>query len=205
MSSRELGLASLGVAAMMAALVTLGGCGEGEPRKAVEEEESKEQESLPERVELDAEAYEALGVALAAAERKPLAPPIEVPAEIAAVPDRQATIGPRVAGRVVRVLVNVGDRVGTGSPLLVLESAEVGEAHADFLADQAKVEVAQRGAERARGLLASRVTSRASSGAADFAFSSIRCVSNSWSSEPQFAPMRIGLPYFSAVSMIAPN
>ena len=69
-----------------------------------------------------------------------LAPVIEVSAELSAAPDLQATIGPRVAGRVVRVLVNVGDSVGAGSPLLVLESTEVGDAHADFFADQARAD-----------------------------------------------------------------
>ena len=37
------------------------------------------------------------------------------------------------------------------------------------------------------------------------AFSSIRCVSSSWSSEPQLAPMRTGLPCLIAVSTMAPN
>src|ERR1700683_2309220 len=41
-------------------------------------------------------------------------------------------------------------------------------------------------------IMASRVTSRASTGWFDLAFSSIRCVSSSWSSEPQLAPMRTG-------------
>lgn len=166
MKARELTLASLAIAALMMVPITLGGCGKSERREPAEEESaerespSEEGETLPERVELDAEAYEALGLGFATVERRPLAPVIEVPAELAAAPDRQATIGPRVAGRVVRVLVNVGDRVGAGSPLLVLESTEVGEARADFFADQARAEVARRAAERARELLASRVTSQ---------------------------------------------
>jgi cobalt-zinc-cadmium efflux system membrane fusion protein len=60
----------------------------------------------------------------------------------------------------VRVLVNLGDSVRPGSPLLELESAEVADAHADYLAAEARTAVAMRAAERARGLLASRVTSQ---------------------------------------------
>ncbi len=53
--------------------------------------------------------------------------------------------------------------------------------------------------------IASRVTLRASIGFGFFAFASIRRVSSSWSSEPQLAPMRTGLPCRIAVSTIAPN
>ena len=53
--------------------------------------------------------------------------------------------------------------------------------------------------------IASRVISRASFGAFDLAFSSIRCVSSSWSSEPQLAPMRTGLSCLIAISTMAEN
>ncbi len=134
-------------------------CSHPTPEDAEEHGHEEEGEQVPERVELSEEAYTALGLVLGTVERRSLASLIEVPAELMPVPDRQATVGPRVAGRVVQVKVNVGDRVKRGSPLLVLESAEVGEARADFVADQAKAEVALRAAERARGLLESRVTS----------------------------------------------
>ena len=121
--------------------------------------QEEEGDQIPEGVELSEEAYAGLGLVFGTVERRSLAPMIEVPAELMPVPDRQATVGPRVAGRVVQVKVNVGDHVKRGSPLLVLESADVGEARADFVADQAKAEVALRAAKRARGLLESRVTS----------------------------------------------
>ncbi len=123
-------------------------------------EETEESEQLPERVELGAEAAEALGITLAAAEFRNLAPALDIAAELSPVPDRQATIGPRVAGRVLRVFVNVGDAVAVGAPLLSLESAEVGDAHADLLAAEARTAVARRAAERAGALLAARVTSQ---------------------------------------------
>ncbi|KAB2964629.1 MAG: efflux RND transporter periplasmic adaptor subunit, partial [Thermoanaerobaculia bacterium] len=110
-------------------------------------EETEESEQLPERVELGAEAAEALGITLAAAEFRNLAPALDIAAELSPVPDRQATIGPRVAGRVLRVFVNVGDAVAVGAPLLSLESAEVGDAHADLLAAEARTAVARRAAE----------------------------------------------------------
>ena len=130
-----------------------------EEEGAEEHGHEEEGEGIAESVELSEQAYSSLGLDIGTVERRSLAPLIEIPAELKPVPDRQATVGPRVAGRVVQVKVNVGDPVKRGSPLLVLESADVGEARADFVADQAKVEVALRAAKRARGLLESRVTS----------------------------------------------
>ena len=51
-------------------------------------------------------------------------------------------------------------------------------------------------------IIASIITSRASFGAADFAFSSIMRASNCWSSEPQFTPMRTGLSFSIAHSIM---
>ena len=53
--------------------------------------------------------------------------------------------------------------------------------------------------------IASRITARASIGAALAAFSSISEVSNSWSSEPQLAPMRTALPWRIAISTMVEN
>ena len=44
-----------------------------------------------------------------------------------------------------------------------------------------------------------------SAGFASLAFSSIRWVSSSWSSEPQLAPIRTVLPYWIAFSTIVAN
>ena len=125
-------------------------CSPPTPEGAEEHGHEEEGEGIAESVELSEQAYSSLGLDIGTVERRSLAPLIEIPAELKPVPDRQATVGPRVAGRVLQVKVNVGDPVKRGSPLLVLESADVGEARADFVADQAKVEVALRAAKRAR-------------------------------------------------------
>ena len=53
--------------------------------------------------------------------------------------------------------------------------------------------------------IASCVTARAGSGRGADALASISVVSSSWSSEPQLAPMRTHLSFFSAISTIWPN
>ena len=48
--------------------------------------------------------------------------------------------------------------------------------------------------------IASIITSRAGRGSTSFEFSSIILVSNAWSSEPQFTPIRTGFRYSTATS-----
>ena len=130
---------------------------------AVEErgEEPMEEEAieLSDRVALTSEALESLRLEYATAEERVLSPSLAVPAEIMPIPDRRAAVGARVPGRVLRVLVNVGDSVRAGTPLLVLESAAVGQARADLVAADARQAVAKRAHERADRLLSDRVTS----------------------------------------------
>jgi cobalt-zinc-cadmium efflux system membrane fusion protein len=57
-------------------------------------------------------------------------------------------------------MVNVGDEVKKGQKLLVVQSAEVGRARADFMAAAARVNVARQQAERQRKLLVDKVTSQ---------------------------------------------
>ncbi len=143
------------------ALLPLIGCQIGDSEQVSEEHEEHGGEALrlSDRVELTPEALQSLRVEYATAEQRQLSPSLAVPAELMPVPDRRASVGPRVAGRVLRVLVNVGDRVAAGAPLLVLESAQVGQARADLLASVARRDVAQRAHQRASKLFADRVTS----------------------------------------------
>lgn len=91
--------------------------------------------------------------------RRELGEILEVPAELAAAPDRRVTIGSRVAGRVVAVHANVGDSVGSEAPLVELDSDVIGRARADLIAAVARVDVARRAARRARQLHEDRIGS----------------------------------------------
>ena len=64
---------------------------------------------------------------------------------------------------------------------------------------------ASRAERSADSIIASIITSRLSFGSADAALASIISVSSCWSSEPQFTPMRTGLPFAIATSMICAN
>lgn len=132
--------------------------GEGSHEENTKEGEAGH-EQMQDRVVLTPEALEGLHLVYARAELRELAPSLEVPAELAPDPDRRATVGARVPGRVVDVRVRIGDRVGKDTPLVILESDEVGRARADLVASRAKAEVARRAADRARGLRQEQIAS----------------------------------------------
>lgn len=131
-----------------------------EEQKKTSEEQEKDRAEQPDRLELSEGALTSLKLSYARVEERELSPSLEVPAELVPVPDRHATVGSRVAGRVVEVKVNIGDRVKAGASLLVLESDEVGRARADLIAATARADVARRAADRARKLLEDRVSSQ---------------------------------------------
>lgn len=152
--------ATMSMLALAVSLISTSGCKKNASEEETNEEEAEAREATPDQVTLSAEALESLRLTYARAEERELLPSLEVPAEIVAVPDRRATVGPRVAGRVVDVRVNVGDPVERGVPLVVLESDEVGRARADLIAARARAAVARRKLDRERGLLEDRITSR---------------------------------------------
>ena len=139
-------------------VVTFGACG---GTGGVEEsaEEGAERVAGVDRVVLGAEAIADLQLTFERAQIRELVPSLEVPAEIVADPDRVAIVGSRVSGRIVDVLHNVGDPVSSGSPLVVLESVDVGSAVAEYTAASAQADAARSAAERASRLFRDRIVS----------------------------------------------
>ena len=150
----------IGLHTLVVLTLLVSGCGQGELHEEEQEAGAAQDDSSLDRVELSPGALAALNLTYAIAEVRELSPSLEVPAELMAVPDSSAAIGPRVAGRVVSVRVNTGDEVVRGGPIVILESEAVGRARADLIATKARFEVASRAAERARGLLEDRITSQ---------------------------------------------
>ncbi len=69
---------------------------------------------------------------------------------------RTARLNAPVAGRVVELLVQVGDHIDADQPLVALESPEVRSAEADYVHAEADLVVARKAAERAERLRAAR-------------------------------------------------
>lgn len=140
--------------AQAAAAAKKGGDGGGEKKNEEGERGARD------RIELEDEAIRSLNLKVAKAEVKDLAPALQVSAELVPNPDRRADVGARIAGRVVEFRVKVGDRVSRGSPLVVLESPEIGRARADLVSAAARADVARKAFARERALFEARATSQ---------------------------------------------
>jgi cobalt-zinc-cadmium efflux system membrane fusion protein len=110
-------------------------------------------------VVLTPEQVQSAGIETAAVEFRPATSVIEATAVVEGVPDRTATIGSRVEGRVAWTGANVGDTVGVGAVLARIDSPELGRAKADYLAALAAADVARQTAEREARLYRERISS----------------------------------------------
>lgn len=86
---------------------------------------------------------------------------VSAPATIRFDPDRTVRVGPRLTAKVVRVLVDLGDRVRKGEPLAVMDSVELGRAKATYFAAAAKLESAEATFEREQSLAKQKISSEA--------------------------------------------
>ena len=143
---------------LLAAVLTAMGCG-GTDVEGPEEAGEGAVVEITDRVELTPAALASLRLSYAQAEIMELAPSLEVPAELVPVPDRRASVGSRVSGRVLKVLVNTGDRVAAHQPLIHIESADVGRAWADIISARARESVARQARDRQQRLVGTGVTS----------------------------------------------
>lgn len=73
--------------------------------------------------------------------------------------DRLAHVSPRIPGRVQRVPASLGDEVSAGRVLAVLDSVELGQARAEYLAALTRESVARENHERERALYRDRISS----------------------------------------------
>jgi cobalt-zinc-cadmium efflux system membrane fusion protein len=101
--------------------------------------------------------------------RARLAADVLVVGSVAVDPDRYALVGPLVAGRVARLRASVGDVVRVGQVLADVESAEVGQAQAAYLAAGARAHAADANAQRERDLAAQHISSAREQEVADAA------------------------------------
>lgn len=132
---------------------------------ASESPEGGGQEGQPEErhdsgvVELSAPKLAAVGVETATVGRRHLAALLQTTGEVGYQEDRIAHVAARVPGRVHRVPVSLGDEVRRGQVLAVLDSVELGQAKARYLAARTREELELRSSERERRLYEDRITS----------------------------------------------
>jgi cobalt-zinc-cadmium efflux system membrane fusion protein len=128
----------------------------GHDEHAVEEEEEGHGEEI---VRLSNAELREFGVTLKTAQSGTLNQYIELPGEIVLNSDRIAHVVPRVAGIVKEVRATVGDRIKEGQLLAVLESRELADAKASYLAAVEREKLAQANFKREERLWEKKVTS----------------------------------------------
>lgn len=112
------------------------------------------------RIRLGEEERGAAGVRDEALEPRDIAERIDATATIRANQERLAHVSPRVAGKVVAVLADLGERVRQGQPLARIDSIEVGEAQSAYAQASSERDLARANLERLEGLLAERIVPR---------------------------------------------
>ncbi|KPK77736.1 MAG: hypothetical protein AMJ79_02250 [Phycisphaerae bacterium SM23_30] len=131
------------------------GCSEkGEPEAEVAH--TNESENI---IHMHQEEMDKYGIAVGAAEPGELKLEITLPGEIAINTDNMAHIVPRVTGIVREVNVRLGDKVKQGDVLAVLDSRELADAKADYLAARERTALAQANFEREEKLWRDKISS----------------------------------------------
>jgi membrane fusion protein, heavy metal efflux system len=101
-----------------------------------------------ERVILDEGAFKTTGIRTAAAAKDSVAVFFEAPGEVQLAEDRIAHVTPQIPGVIRTVYKGVGDRVAKGTPLCLIESVDLGDARASYVAAYAEMRLAERNYER---------------------------------------------------------
>ncbi|MGW8179949.1 MAG: efflux RND transporter periplasmic adaptor subunit, partial [bacterium] len=124
-----------------------------------DDEHLGEEHNEPERaVKLHEEDIKEFGIEVEEAGRGTLTIQLELPGEITPNADRLAHIVPRAAGVVVSVFKSEGERVRTGELLAVLDSRELADVKASYLAAIKRTEIARTNAEREKELWKKRIS-----------------------------------------------
>lgn len=126
---------------------------EGAGKKAESEDEEGEEGKLA----LTPEQVKAAGIIVAELMEQDVSDQITVTATITADQNKLAHIAPRVAGKLTRVLVDLGDKVKAGQSLALIDSIEVGEAQSSYAQATSEHDLAVAGMERAQKLFAEQI------------------------------------------------
>jgi cobalt-zinc-cadmium efflux system membrane fusion protein len=134
---------------------------EGHDDHAGEEDDhaGEEDDHSEEPVQLSSADQKEFGIVLAKAEPASLEEYIDLPGEIVLNADRVAHVVPRVSGIIRQVFKKQGDRVRKGQVMAVIESRDLADAKAEFLAARERDQLAQLNFAREERLWQKKVTS----------------------------------------------
>jgi cobalt-zinc-cadmium efflux system membrane fusion protein len=122
-------------------------------------QEGKTEEPSVDLIKLSKESKELAEIKTDTVDTRSLKITLQAPGKVQANENHLAHVGSRIPGRVVEVLVNLGDYVNYGQTLAGIDSTELGTAQSDYLQTKAKLVVADQAYERAKKLLQGKVIS----------------------------------------------
>lgn len=109
-------------------------------------------------INLNAAQIAAAGITVSEAASGKLSREVSVPGKIVAAADRMAQIVPKVGGTVTEARKNLGDSVEKGEVIALIESREMAETVADYLAARRAEELARTTFNREKGLWDKKIT-----------------------------------------------
>lgn len=122
--------------------------------------EPEHREDEPSTVELSPEAMKRAGIVVEEVRQVSGEQVLLAPAELQPNADRIAKVGPRVSGRIQRVIATLGANVRAGQALATIWSPEAAEATAGLDSARAAERLARRSLERERDLFERRVAAQ---------------------------------------------
>ncbi len=108
-------------------------------------------------LQLTAEEIETAGIKIAPLGEQDVNEQITVTATIQANQDKLAHVAPRVPGKLIKVMANLGDKVKQGQPLALVDSIEVGEAQSSYAQAASEHALAKANLDRAEKLYADQI------------------------------------------------
>lgn len=139
---------------LVSAICVLAACGEGRPEQPPVAEARPSGELRLTKAQLATARISTAPVA-----RRTESTAIRATGEIEPPDDGVARVGPKVAGRVARLLKGLGDPVKRGELIATIDSPDLGRAKADYIAAAALAQVSKEAADRERALFDKKISS----------------------------------------------
>lgn len=147
------------VALAASILVLLGACTDKKaaPQESAKKDQSQEEGKDSSAIKLTVEEAQRAGVKVTPLQPQSESETVTVTATIKANQDRLARVASRVEGRILRVNVNLGDRVRANQTLAILDSVALGEAQVAVREAETAYRVAQADYDRVSKLAADEI------------------------------------------------
>lgn len=115
--------------------------------------------SEPHQLTVPPQALEGQTFQIAVVERRAFRDEIQATASIKPNEYRLIHLSPRIEGRIIKVMAELGDRVKADQPVALLDSIELGKKKSDYLQSKTSRDVDERNYIREEGLFKQRITS----------------------------------------------